>query len=1271
MANYLHEKRATDFDAIRLSVASPDDVKEWSHGEVLKPETINYRTQKPEKDGLFDERIFGPSKDFECYCGKYKGVHYRGVTCDRCGVLVARSIVRRERMGHIELAVPVTHTWFLRGAPSSIGLVLNMTAKNLERVAYFASYAVTEVNEDKKEEVLNEMEVAYDNNKAAIKQKFEALSEQDDQDVKELAKQQTAELEELEEDYTTKKSKIETLVEKALLSETDYRELRREHSDVFKAETGAKAIKTLLGKIDVDGTVAELEEAAEEAQGQRRVKLLKRLKKLEGMKKAGINPEWMVIQHIPVIPPELRPMVQLPGGRFATSDLNDLYRRVINRNNRLKKLVDLNAPEVICRNEMRMLQEAVDALIDNSHARGGRAVSAAGGRRKLKSLSDQLRGKQGRFRQNLLGKRVDYSGRSVIVSGPNLKLSQCGLPKMMALELFKPFVIGKLIADEMAHNVKAASQMIDDHENQPAVWDALDHVIEGRYVLLNRAPTLHRLGVQAFQPVLIEGKSIQLHPLVCAGFNADFDGDQMAVHVPLGDEAQTEAREIMAADKNLLYPSDGTVMAEPSQDMILGAYYLTYERGDMSPEHAYASESEAVYAYEKGKLHFTTPITVIGNDGEQRVTTLGRIMFNDILPHEYPFQNQVFDKKALQSLFADLLDKYGMDTLGVVADRVMTIGFEAATTSGLSTGMDDFIIPEEKDEVVARGDEKVSEISDQYDQGLITEEERYRLTVKTWQEINDELLSIVKKRFAQQDNSTTITVTSQARAKLSAINQIIGMKGNVIDVFGNTIELPIKSNYKEGFDQLEYFSDARGSRKGLIDTALNTADSGYLTRRLVDVGQDIFTVENDCGDKEGVYMSREEAEDLEVGIAHRIDGRVAAEAVANYVQAGDLIDTDTAEEIEKDESVEGVSVRSMLKCKSVRGVCQKCYGRDLSTGNLVEHRVPVGVMAAQAIGEPGTQLTLNTFHAGGIAGEDITQGLPRVTELFEARNPKGQAHIADIDGVVTVSDDDENYTLRLTPSDKPKQAYELNGLQAMIADGDEVKAGDVIASSTDDKDIITSKLNGIAKVQQKEIVVEGENSGAREYTIPKYRNLLVEDGQSVEAGERLTSGSVNVQDLLNLTDPVEVQRYIMDEVQRVFSLQGAAIADKHLEVVVRQMTSRVQIENPRESLFVTGDTVSKSTIIEENQKLRAEGKEPITYRQLLLGISKSSLSTDSWLSAASFQDTNRILINAATSGSVDELYGLKENVIIGRKIPVGTGYRTDEELELTEEEESA
>lgn len=1258
--NYLHEKLATDFDAIRLGIASPENILDWSHGEVTKPETVNYRTQKPEKDGLFDERIFGPSKDFECYCGKYKGAHYRGTTCDRCGVLVARSIVRRERMGHITLAAPATHTWFLRGVPSTVGLILDMTAKNLEKVAYFASYVITKVDEDKKEEAYKELEAKYEQDKGQVKQKYEALAEDEKADVKALAKQQTEELDNLETEYQTKRSQLDSLVFKNVVSENDYGDINSAYGSVFEAMIGAEAVEHLLSLIDVDETIEELKKLSEETQGQRKVKILKRLKKFESMQKAGISPTWMVLRHVPVIPPELRPMVQLTGGRFATSDLNDLYRRVINRNNRLKKLVDLNAPAVIRRNEMRMLQEAVDTLIDNSHARGGRAVSATGGRRKLKSLSDQLRGKQGRFRQNLLGKRVDYSGRSVIVAGPDLNIDECGLPKMMALELFKPFVIGKLIEREAAHNVKAAGQMIESGD--PLVWDALDEVIEGKYVLLNRAPTLHRLGVQAFRPKLIEGKAIQLHPLVCSGFNADFDGDMMAVHLPLSNESQKEAREIMAASKNLLYPSDGSVIVYIAQDMILGAYYMTYDRYDMSDvKYTFADIHEAEHAYDNGVIDMQTPINAL-IEGEVITTTIGRILFNEILPEEMPFVNKTFDKDAINELTGEVFEKYGMPVLGEVADRIKTIGYEYATVSGLSTGMDDYIIPESKDAILEEGEARASEVSEQYQQGLITEEERFRLTVSNWLDINEKLQGAVESSFAEQNNSTTITVVSKARAKLSAVSQIIGMIGLRQDVYGNIIELPIKSNYKEGLTSVEYFIDARGSRKGLVDTALKTADSGYLTRRLVDVAQDAFTIEDDCGDRDGIIIDRHETEEIGGDLAYRLAGRIAAENIGKFVKAGELISKEAAAEIVASD-IDQVKIRSLLTCQSVRGVCRDCYGVDLSTGQMVGLRVPVGVMAAQAIGEPGTQLTLRTFHGGGAAGDDITQGLPRVEELFEARNPKGLAQIADIGGTVHISEKENHYKVRISPEGDATSSHSLKSMIAMVKDGQEVEAGDVVVASPDYKKTVTSTIKGIAKVLKTKVVIKGEKVGATEYTIPRYKSLLVKDGDKVTAGQQLIVGSVNLQDLLKLTGTSEVQRHVMNEVQKVFTLQGAGISDKHLETIIRQMTSRVQVEDSGDSLFVSGDVVARSTVIEENQKLSQDGKQPITYKQLLLGISKASLSTDSWLSAASFQDTTRVLINAATSGSTDRLYGLKENVIIGRKIPVGTGYVPEVEAE--------
>lgn len=1256
MAEYLYEKQATDFDAIRLAIASPERVMEWSHGRVTKPETINYRTQKPEKDGLFCERIFGPTKDWECYCGKYKGSHYRGVTCDRCNVLVARSIVRRERMGHIALAVPVTHVWFLRGTPSSIGLLLNMTAKSLEKVVYFASYLVTKVDEPQKKQTIKDLAAKYKADVSAIEKKFADNKKAEGEELKKLAEQKSVELAELEDEYNHQKEQLDQLVVKGVVSESDYRDLRDRFPDLFEAKIGAGAVQELLKQIDLDKTVKELAKVADSASGQRKRKVLKRLKMLEGMKKANLRPEWMIMTNLPVIPPDLRPMVQLTGGRFATSDLNDLYRRVINRNNRLTKLMEMHAPEVICRNEMRMLQEAVDALIDNSHARGGRAVSSTGGRRKLKSLSDMLRGKQGRFRQNLLGKRVDYSGRSVIVSGPTLKMDECGLPKMMALELFKPFVIGILIERELAHNVKVAGRMIEAGEAE--VWDALDEAIKNKFVLLNRAPTLHRLGVQAFRPILIEGKAIQLHPLVCKGFNADFDGDQMAVHLPLSDAAQEEARTLMAANHNLLKPSDGNAIIYIAHEMVMGIYYMTFDRFASEPEKSFASLDEANFAYEAGVIKLQTPIRLNIN-GEIITTTIGRALFNEVLPEGMDYVNESFDNKKIEQLMTSIFQRFGEEVAADVADKVKNLGFRYSTASGLSTGLEDYRIPEEKAELLAEGEKRTSEISDQYDEGLINENERHRLTVETWRKVNDEMQDVLKNKFNEEDNSTTITVVSGARAKLSAVSQIAGMLGLRQDVYGNTIELPVKSNYKEGLSSVEYFIDARGSRKGLVDTALKTADSGYLTRRLVDVAQDIFTIEDDCGDTEGLTISKNESEAIGEDFIARLVGRAAAKDIKlerkTIVKAGNVISKADAATIGKT-GVDEVQLRSVLKCRSLRGICRACYGVDLGRGSMVDMRVPVGVIAAQAVGEPCTQLTLRTFHAGGVAEEDITHGFPRIEELFEARNPKGQAVLAEISGTVRVSEDSNSYKVLIQAPSNLVEEYKLENLTPLVKDGDTVSVGTVLASDTKTKATLVAKVGGEVKLGKTKLSISSKDASAQEYVIPGYRNLVVADGDIVSSGQRLTSGSINLQDYLRLTDEATVQRYIMSEIQSIFNLQGQTIADKHLEVIVHQMFSRVQIEDPGDSLFVTGDIVSKATVVEENNKLTSEKKQPVTYNQLLLGITKVSTWSDSFLSAASFQDTTRVLISSANQGRVDRLYGLKENVIIGRQIPVGTGY---------------
>ncbi len=1256
MADYLYEKQATDFDAIKLAIASPERVLEWSHGRVTKPETINYRTQKPEKDGLFCERIFGPTKDWECYCGKYKGSHYRGVTCDRCNVLVARSIVRRERMGHIALAVPVTHVWFLRGTPSSVGLLLNMTAKSLEKVVYFASYLVIKVDEAQKKQTLKDLNAKYKSDVSEVEKKFAANKKAEGDELKKLAEQKSLELAELEDEHNHQVAQLDLLFVKSVISEADYRDLRDRYADLFEGKIGAGAVQELLKQIDLDKTVKELASVAETAQGQRKRKVLKRLKMLEGMKKANLRPEWMIMTNLPVIPPDLRPMVQLTGGRFATSDLNDLYRRVINRNNRLTKLMEMHAPEVICRNEMRMLQEAVDALIDNSHARGGRAVSSTGGRRKLKSLSDMLRGKQGRFRQNLLGKRVDYSGRSVIVSGPTLKMDECGLPKMMALELFKPFVIGILIERELAHNVKVAGRMIEAGDSE--VWDALDEAIKNKFVLLNRAPTLHRLGVQAFRPILIEGKAIQLHPLVCKGFNADFDGDQMAVHLPLSDAAQEEARTLMAANRNLLKPSDGNAIIYIAHEMVMGIYYMTFERYTEKSDKAFSSLDEATFAYEDGLIRLQTPIRISIN-GELLETTIGRALFNEVLPKGMDYINETFDNKKIEQLMTTIFGRFGEEAAAEVADKVKNLGFHYATASGLSTGLEDYKIPEEKAQLLSGGEKRASDISRQFDEGLINENERHRLTIETWRKVNDDMQDVLKEKFNEEDNSTTITVVSGARAKLSAVSQIAGMLGLRQDVYGNTIELPVKSNYKEGLSSVEYFIDARGSRKGLVDTALKTADSGYLTRRLVDVAQDIFTIEDDCGDNSGLTISHTESEAIGEDFFARLVGRAVAKDIKHdrktIVSAGTIITKADTENIAKAE-IDQVQLRSVLKCRSLRGICRACYGLDLGRGHMVDMRVPVGVIAAQAVGEPCTQLTLRTFHAGGVAEEDITHGFPRIEELFEARNPKGQAVLSDISGTIRITEEANSYKVLIQAPNNLVEEYKLENLTPQVKDKDVVTAGTVLASDSKTKATVVAKNGGEVKLSKTKLSIVSKDASAQEYTIPGYRNLVVQDGDIVAAGQRLTSGSINLQDYLRLTNEATVQRYIMSEIQSIFNLQGQTIADKHLEVIVHQMFSRVQVEDPGDSLFVTGDIVSKATVVEENNKLAASKKKPVTYNQLLLGITKVSTWSDSFLSAASFQDTTRVLISSANQGRVDKLYGLKENVIIGRQIPVGTGF---------------
>ncbi len=1253
-----------DFDAVRLSIAAEEDILKWSHGEILKPETINYRTQKPERDGLFCEKIFGPVKDINPHDAKFKGMRSREMAVDKNGEVVTKSIVRRERMGHIKLAAPVAHIWFLRGTPSAIGLLLGMTVKNLERVVYFASYIVLSVETEKRDQMIADLEAETTAAKQAIEFRYEEAGKDQAADIKALAEARTKELEDLVAAYTEKKDQLQNLEKCRILNEAEYRNLPDEIQDLVVVGMGGSAIKELLDEIDLDKLVEELTLEADGTKGQRKKKIMKRLKMLEGMQRAGIKPQSMCTTVLPVIPPDLRPMVQLTGGRFATSDLNDLYRRVINRNNRLKKLMDLNAPEVIRRNEQRMLQEAVDALIDNNSARGGRAISATGQRRRLKSLSDMLKGKQGRFRQNLLGKRVDYSGRSVIVAGPELKLTQCGLPKMMALELFKPFVIGNLIEKDFAHNIRSATRMIE--AGDPAVWDALDEVIQGKYVLLNRAPTLHRLGIQAFQPKLIEGKAIQLHPLVCKGFNADFDGDQMAVHLPLSVAAQEEARMIMAATKNLLKPADGSPVLHFEQDIVLGCYFMTYDKKSAHLDKAlpFSSLEEAIMSLDAGEIYLQSPIQ-IPTKGEVRTTTLGRALFNEVLPEDFAYQNEAMTKKKLASVLAAIYEQYGQDATALIADDLKDVGFQFATTSGLSTSMDDYVDLDSLQSIIGEGEVRAAKISDQYDQGFITNDERYRLTVDTWLDIDKRVLEALGEQFKNEDTSTSVTVLSGARGNLGQVAQITGWLGVIADVTGREIELPIRSNYKDGLSPLEYFTSTRGSRKGMISTALRTADSGYLTRRLVDVSQDVFTTDEDSEDP-GLEITVAETELIGLDFANRISGRILAEGVKGVAKANELITAEIAAKI-VEAGVESVKIKSVLTCSNLRGVSQDSYGVDLATGNLVAPYTPVGVIAAQSIGEPGTQLTLDVFHAGGSAGDDISQGLPRVEELFEARAPKGQAFLADISGSVSIWEEGNHYVLQIAADEDATVEFKLEGRVPNFKSGTEVAIGDVLATNEDAKDPLVAPIAGKAEMKGKtKIVITPKEHATIKYDIPGFKQLLVKDGDKVEVGEKLTSGSINPHDLLRLKGIESTQRYILSEVLRIFAAQGETIADKHVEIVVRQMFSKVQIEDSGDSGFVTGDVVGKAAVVEANTELTKDGKEPAAFSQLLLGITKVSTWSDSFLSAASFQDTTRVLINAATGGKVDELYGLKENVILGRKIPVGTGRR---ELTPVDEEE--
>ena len=1254
MSHVVTDHDIANFDAVRLAVASPEDILKWSYGEVTKPETINYRTQKPERDGLFCERIFGPVKDINPHDSKLKGVRSREAAVDKNGELVTKSIVRRERMGHISLATPVAHIWFMRGTPSAMSLLLGITVRNLEKIAYFATYVILDVDAETRDAYLTDLEAETEAARAAIKIRFQREAEADGADVKALAEQQTREYEELEATYSQKKAQLESLQKRALLSDTDYRNLPEEYEELVKVGMGGDALKALLDDIDLNALIADLQEEAEGARGQREKKLLKRLKVLEGMQAAGIKPSSLCMTVLPVIPPDLRPMVALSGGRFATSDLNDLYRRVINRNNRLKKLIELNAPEVIQRNEKRMLQEAVDSLIDNSAARGGRAVNATGGRRRLKSISDMLKGKQGRFRQNLLGKRVDYSGRSVIVVGPKLKIHQCGLPKQMAIELFKPFVISWLIKGDYAHNIRSATRLIEAGE--AVVWDALDEVIKGKYVLLNRAPSLHRLSIQAFQPKLVEGKAIQLHPLVANGFNADYDGDQMAVHLPLSAEAQAEARELMSAVNNLLKPADGSPVLSIDQDVVLGNYYLTYEKPSAQTDTVavFADSRAAELAYDMGKLHLQSPIRIRAK-GEIRTTTLGRVFFNEILPEDFPYNNNVQTKKELKRVLGQIFERYGAAETAITADRMKGLAFRFATTAAVSTGMEDYLSFDEIADFVAEGDARSAAISEQLDQGLITEDERYTLTVNNWRTVDRKVEDFLRSQLAHMDTSVATMVNSGARGSVNNIKLASAMIGIQVDAANREIELPVRSNFKRGLSSLEAFVATRGARKGLIDTALKTADSGYLTRRLVDVSQDVFTVEDEEGDDDGFTIYRNESEETMIEFGNRLFGRYTAEAVPGHLDRDQLITREIANAIEADQSIDQVRIQSVLSTKNLHGIPRKSYGIDMATGQLVDGSQPVGVIAAQSVGEPGTQLTLNTFHSSGVGGSDITQGLPRVEELFEARNPKGQAYVTEVAGLVDIWEDGKKYVVQVTPQAGKVERMPLDGRMVMVQSGSKVKVGDVIASFDDGTQPLTAPFDGVVESTGDSLVLTGNATAPVRYEIPGTMYLVVKPGDMVEPGDRLTLGSLNLHDLMRLKGTEATQRYIINEVLRIYAAQGQDVAGKHLEIIVRQMFSRVQIDDPGDSTFVMGDIISKASVVDANKELVAQGKTPAQYAQLLLGITKVSIWSDSWLSAASFQDTTRVLINAATSGRADHLKGLKENVIIGNKVPVGTG----------------
>ena len=1374
-----------DIDAVRICLASPDKIREWSHGEVTKPETINYRRLRPEKDGLFCEAIFGPTKDWQCYCGKYKKIRYKGIVCEKCGVEVTHSRVRRERMGHIELATPIAHIWYTRRSPSYLGLILNISQRNLDRVLYFAQYIITEIDEDARQKALRRLDEELSREKARLNQiveeQVQALESQLADELKQLKEQQERLTQEFEEKLTfatneimnqaatlqkqldlhkeqaapqelvfspagtmivpqgelvtrdaysrlnevaqnmlseveaaiqtekaealapiearqdylhqavadkreelhreiagqleevatrieEQREELRSLRVRQLINESRHRELEEKWPKVFKAGMGAQAIYDIVKAIDLEALALKLRHEIRMSKSkQRRKKAAKRLRVVEALRQSDNRPEWMILTVLPVIPPDLRPMVQLDGGRFATSDLNDLYRRVVNRNNRLKHLIKLQAPEVIVRNEMRMLQEAVDSLIDNS--RRGKAISLRGSRQ-LKSLSDMLKGKQGRFRRNLLGKRVDYSGRSVIVVGPELKLHQCGLPKRMALELFRPFVMQKLVEYNHAINIKGAKRLIE--REAPEVWEVLEELIRSRPVLLNRAPTLHRLGIQAFEPVLVEGNAIQIHPLVCAAFNADFDGDQMAVHVPLSEAAVTEAKELMLSKHNLLLPANGEPIVGPTKDMVLGCYYLTMELpGAKGEGKTFSDYDEVSLAYSLGKIDLHAKINFYTKPGPRRKprlieTTVGRVLFNEMLPPQLRFYNEALDKGGLKALVGRAYLELGPEETAELVDKIKALGFKYATKSGITVAIEDLTIPADKMAILDEVTNRVTEVERQFRRGLITENEQYVKTVELWTEATERITNAVARDLDRYGSIGIMAYSGATKGSLQPVRQLAGMRGLMADPSGRIIALPIRSNFREGLSALEYFISTHGARKGLADTALRTADAGYLTRRLVDVSQDVIINAKDCGTKAGIWIERARSDIIGETFAERILGRMAAGRVVSpktgetLVDVGEVIDEHKVKDIDAHE-VERVFVRSPLTCVLRYGVCAKCYGRDLARRDDVQIGEAVGIIAAQSIGEPGTQLTLRTFHTGGVAGtEDITQGLPRVQELFEARNPKGQAIISDISGVVHVRHEGDMRWVKVVSSEMLQYPYSIpRNYKLLVEEGDTVKVGDPLAKRGDKQ--VFAEADGRVVIEGRDIVICREEREEREYEIPAAARLRVEEGQRIEAGDRITEGALNPHEILGILGIEAVQQYLLEEIQQVYRSQGVTIHDKHIEIIIRQMLRRVRVTSSGDTSLLPGDLVDKLDFEQINNEVIAEGGEPATAQPVLLGITKAALNTESFLSAASFQHTISVLSNAAIEGKRDDLHGLKESVIIGKLIPAGTGFRRRQE----------